>query len=434
MKITWLACSFFVLAATAQETVEIKAIKIDYNTRSFVDSKIFKTLKANDWVQISIINLPNDIVPTAVLNSSNRNLDLRSSFQSYIEFNRNNPYNNDAANTSQPTDVAGKIKENDDLLLKNKNEIKAEIKKTDPSVADKTVDKNLEKIAVNTDGEKKYKIDESNMIEALEVGVAANYLNKLKKTPEVENAIKDIQVQQQFIKYLQENIIDKLKFRQNLASNLGTTIDALNKEVKTITTITYYFPPVKIENSDFSEFIVSMKDKDNNIQNIKMPFNVKRGFKLDFSTGFVFNGLYNGNYKLIQYDDNNVVIKEEDSKNGFNFNTGIALLAHAYTRKGSFLNYGVSSGLSFNLNNQNLNYMLGLSALFGEDQRFIVTFGLTAGRVKDLVKYYKLNKPIPANELPVTSQVPTVERLKATWFLGVTYNLGSAASSKATKI
>jgi hypothetical protein len=146
MKITWLACSFFVLAATAQETVEIKAIKIDYNTRSFVDSKIFKTLKANDWVQISIINLPNDIVPTAVLNSSNRNLDLRSSFQSYIEFNRNNPYNNDAANTSQPTDVAGKIKENDDLLLKNKNEIKAEIKKTDPSVADKTVDKNLEKI------------------------------------------------------------------------------------------------------------------------------------------------------------------------------------------------------------------------------------------------------------------------------------------------
>jgi len=126
------------------------------------------------------------------------------------------------------------------------------------------------------------------------------------------------------------------------------------------------------------------------------------------------------------------VINEEEKS--VSFNTGIALLAHAYSRSGKFANYGLTSGLSFNLNNQNLNYMFGGSLLLGEDQRFIISLGVTAGRVKELVKYYNVGQEIPITELPLTSQVPTVEKLKATWFLSLTYNLGISDAKKTMKL
>lgn len=386
----------------------IKIITIDYKTKSFENDSIIKMLKVNDWVQFKIINLNNNLSAEATVNYSDRNLELQNSFSGYLSFDKNNEY------------LQGAKSDNKEL-----KSIQEENKKNDLA-ANKITKDSLKNNSKNKMIAKETKLNINTMKEDLKIDIAEKFINKYKDA-DANAAKEDINWQKYLIRILKENIDNKMKFKDSLLVSQAKKYDSIT-HLKT-----KCFPPIKIQNYDFTEISIYIKDKTNGtVNNINVPFSNKNGFKLDFSTGFVFNGLQSKSYKILPSSTDYVNIKEEEK--GVGFNTGIALLTHAYWRSANFTNFGLTTGLSFNLNNQNLNYMFGGSLLLGEDQRFIISSGITAGKVKELVKYYEIDKDISATELSVTSEVPTIDKLRATWFLSLTYNLGVSTGNKTIKL
>lgn len=400
-----------------KEEMQVKQIILNYNTKEFENKSIFSKLKVNDWVQVVITDIPSDsIICTANAEFGNSNLELKEQFGSFLTFDQQNKY-------IGPTTFGQEE-------IENKNKKISEEK-------DSLIDKKTKKAMRETSAEeafigiKKYKTNETNMIEALEIGDARNYIINNPKGTQRDAALKDIDWQKYLIRVLKENMDEKIKYRDSIINALALKADSGSRK---IVTHKHYFMPVKIQNYDYSSFAIRVIDKRSLAsEELVIPYINRGGFKLDFSTGFVFNGLTNENYRLLEYDSNNVQIKRE-TKDKIPFNTGISLMAHGYMRTGCFINLAVTTGLAYNLNNQNLNFMLGGSVLLGADQRFILTFGAMAGRVKELVAYYQTDNPIAKTALPITSDIPFTERLKTSWFIGISYNLGIGGKSKSVKM
>ena len=293
--------------------------------------------------------------------------------------------------------------------------------------------------------DEKTKINTNNVIWALEIDIAKDYINSTKDSKEKREAINDIEWQKKLVNIAQKNWKQQLEVREKIIDSLSNeitslTLDLLNKteELKKVgkKENSYIFPPFKVENYDFTEFNITITDKTDITKptetEFNFPFKNKGGFKLDFSTGILATGLYSPSYKLYTIGSK-AQIKEEANPTS-KFNTGIALMAHAYTRTGKYINLGVGSGFSYNLNSQNLNYLLGGSLLWGEEQRFITTIGLNIGKVKELSNYYEVNKEYDSTEFTPNAEVPTVDVLKASWFLSITYNLGIGSPTKTKKL
>lgn len=395
---------------TETNDVKVKIITIDYVTKSFEDGIISSHLKVGDWVQFRVINVPSNLKYEGNLSYTNRNLELRNSFGGYLTFDKNNPF------------ISGNNLENSD----NASEKNKENDKDLDSIKDKTLKE--ESSEKNQEIFKERNVNLETMIKDLEINIAKKYLEK--SGTHAKKALDDINWQKILIKLLYKNVNDKIRYKDNEIEKLSKKIDSLNSKIVSQDE-TIYFPPIKLENYDFTQFSFILNDKDK-ISKLNIPFSNYKGFKLDFSTGFVFNGLQTQNYKLLALDTDNVVIREEE--NGLSFNTGIALLAHAYQRSRNVANYAITTGLSFNLNNQNLNYILGGSILLGDDQRFIFSAGVTAGKVKELVRYYNVDEAISNTILLPSAEVPVVEKLKASWFFSITYNLGIGEPSKTIKL
>ena len=383
---------FFGQDTSKSSSQKVKKIIFDYKTKSFQNDEIADNLKISDWVQFIIINLDEDLIAEANIVYTDRNLELKNSFGGYLTFNANNEY------------IAPKKNDNEDSPRKKNDDNDKELdeKLEKETTKEKVISENVSMINSNYP---ERKVDINTMVKDLEINIAKKYLAKISKTDaNAEKALNDINYQEYLIKILNDNITAKIKFKDDLINDSSNELAVLKSKLGIINNLkTIYFPPTKIENYDFTAFMIFVKNKEKNIitDNFNIPFSNYKGFKLDFSTGFIFNGLQTHNYKILALDNDNVVIKQEE--NGFSFNTGIALLVHAYARARKGVNYGITTGLSFNLNNQNLNYVLGGSILLGKDQRFIVSCGATGGRVKELV--------ITSKDLQITSQVIVIDRL-----------------------
>ena len=425
-----------------QEKDTVKTIEWNYRTKKFKNDEVFRKLKISDIVQLQIMNLPSNYTISSNITFLNNHLELRGSFGNNIAFGKNNPYYDTKENTS--TNTADSLKK--EIQNKEKgftNELKSKNKITDTiGILNQKKTINKSKIEeLNTLKNKLLRINYKNLEESLEIGIAENYI---KRNKENEKALEDIKWQKYLIKNASLNWENQIKIRDEIIVRLSNNIDSLTTSIASKDSIieklkpvtTYYFSPVKIENYDFTEFNITITDKTDNSKptetEFNFPFKNKGGFKLDFSTGILATGLYSPTYKFYS-NDTSVQIKEEASPKS-KFNTGIALMAHAYSRTGSYVNIGVGSGFSYNLNSQNLNYLLGGSLLWGEEQRFITTLGLNIGKVKELSNYYEINKDYDATEFTVNAAVPTVDVLKASWFISITYNLGINNSSKTKKL
>jgi hypothetical protein len=77
---------------------------------------------------------------------------------------------------------------------------------------------------------------------------------------------------------------------------------------------------------------------------------------------------------------------------------------------------------------------LGTSTLFGNQQRFIVSAGLALGRVRELdTKFFSLEKDYNKSLLNDKTAIPLAEKLKSSFFIGVSYNLGTINKTKSVK-
>jgi len=227
---------------------------------------------------------------------------------------------------------------------------------------------------------------------------------------------------------------------KNIASNLNKIL-RFNRS---------YILPVQIENADQSIFTFHSYKKGQKVGEFKYSFFNKGGFKIDFSSGLFATGLIDKKYAFsgsrfkidtthsyipVWDKDNNVTVMK-DSITGYttrserqivkgggeNFNIGLGVLLHAYTRWGKRINGGISIGGIID-NQSTIKYTGGGSLLLGREQRLIITGGIALGKINKLADGLIESEWIT----PGTSQTSPATELKwsSSWFVGVTYNLGT---------
>lgn len=159
------------------------------------------------------------------------------------------------------------------------------------------------------------------------------------------------------------------------------------------------------------------------------------GWKVDFSTGASFSGLFDRSYywdgvrtttEVLhnqQGGDSTTVtrtfatIKQSDRQN---FELNLAILAHGYIRTGTLFNVGPAFGMA--VQSQNVKWLTGASLLIGHKQRFVFTVGKVWGTVQRLQDGLSLDseKEYTSTQLalkPATQGIPMDD-----WFFSITLN------------
>jgi hypothetical protein len=222
----------------------------------------------------------------------------------------------------------------------------------------------------------------------------------------------------------------------------------------------------KTPNSD--ELITSLKTKNVSNAFYTDTFKTSLGLKIDFSTGIFINGLSNSSFVTSQHtfryreSRDTVVVRGgqavdstlytgnvqnasgnliQANKPKISYSAGF--LAHVYPRTGMFTNFGLVTGVTINNSNTSpIQLLLGGSIMFnaGKSSRISIVGGCTWGQVKELsavAEQYKWDEKAnpnnklfnSAHEVPLfyngSSDLPTFNKWKTSWFFGVTYNFAS---------
>jgi hypothetical protein len=151
---------------------------------------------------------------------------------------------------------------------------------------------------------------------------------------------------------------------------------------------------------------------------IEVPFNVKGGFKLDFSTGFFLSNVANKEYvNKPNYINDSIngyyLFKSEDKSISY----GLAGYMHAYWRNAANINVGLSLGVGIDQNTQ-VKIMPGISILLGRKERFIINGGMVIGKIKELSNVQDVNHLYKEKVEPVY-----IDSYKIGCFVGISYNL-----------
>jgi len=151
---------------------------------------------------------------------------------------------------------------------------------------------------------------------------------------------------------------------------------------------------------------------------IDIPFLIKGGWKIDFSTGIFLSNIVNQEYvNKPSYEDDTVsgyyLVRED--KHPFSY--GIAGYMHAYWRNACNFNGAIALGLGIDQNTQ-VKIMPGLSIILGRKERFIFNGGLVIGKSKQLSSVQDESHLYKDKTDPIF-----FEQYKIGWFCGVSYNL-----------
>lgn len=251
-------------------------------------------------------------------------------------------------------------------------------------------------------------------------------------------------------KKLIDDNIDTIHFGQvcRILNSLAEQYDiaiSKNSNYRTFTQV------LQVPNAD--ELNISLRTKNTNNAFYNHNFLIKGGWKIDFSSGVILTGLNNVDYiqksVRLNYKIDSASSEIRDTtgqtiapnKNKMNYN--LALLAHLYRRSGNYFNWGFATGVTFN--NSDFMMMFGGSGMFRMGNgRLAFVGGLAFGRQKALdanqeqytytqekfndSKIYTLNASNTGDRLPrffTDTNISTYEKLKASWFVGITYNFAS---------
>ena len=197
-------------------------------------------------------------------------------------------------------------------------------------------------------------------------------------------------------------------------------------------------PVVQVKNEDQFQWTVNFYKKKTVIDTRLYTMMISGGWKIDFSSGFVFNNL-NDNEYAIQYDMADItpddptnvpveaakIIKQDKG----NYKVDIGLMAHIYPRTGRRTNVGFNTGVVLR-NGTTVKYLLGGSIMLGYEQRFVLSFGAAGGSIKKLDQTYEkaLDKYVAKSTLTsISSSVPTVDFWDWGSFVAISYNLGGVS-------
>jgi len=202
-----------------------------------------------------------------------------------------------------------------------------------------------------------------------------------------------------------------------LPQKLASTYIAINEQTFSVKSF--------IPRPNADDLILSITAKPNPVYNkngeeikIDIPFMVKGGCKIDFSTGIFFSNIVDKEfvnkpnylndsitgYNLIQADKNSL---------GY----GIAGYIHAYWRTACNMNLSFTAGVGIDQNTQ-VKFMPGISLILGRNERLIINGGFAIGKQKVLSNVQDENHLYKEKVDPVYT-----ETFKKGWFLGISYNL-----------
>ncbi len=197
-------------------------------------------------------------------------------------------------------------------------------------------------------------------------------------------------------------------------------------------------PVVQMKNEDQFQWTVNFYKKKTVVDTRLYTMMISGGWKIDFSSGFVFNNL-NDNEYAIQYDiaditpddgnDNPVEAAKIIKQDKGDYKVDIGLMAHIYPRTGRRANAGLNTGVVLR-NGTTVKYLLGGSIMLGYEQRFVLSFGAVAGSVKKLDQTYEkaMDKYVAKSTLTtISSSVPTVDFWDWGGFVAISYNLGGVS-------
>lgn len=138
---------------------------------------------------------------------------------------------------------------------------------------------------------------------------------------------------------------------------------------------------------------------------------VTSGKRINFSTGFFFTGLVDPSFYLRDEGLKSPVIRTHQQDR---FAVSYGAMMHAYTKDDERLQVAPSFGLASS-NNQ-LQYLAGLSLIFGDQKRVVFTIGASAGQVNAL-------DGVEDSQQWDKDVIPQKKVTRIRWLVGLTYNL-----------
>jgi len=212
-----------------------------------------------------------------------------------------------------------------------------------------------------------------------------------------------------------QDVTDKINTLENLYTSIKTTSFVFNasqmaEDDQILIKIGFYENPVE-QQADLSNLDALKKVKEKTIR-----VTVKGDMKINSSIGLGFP-YFGTNENYINKDS--IITSQE----GNNYSPNLAAYINFYPYSGRIANLGGTFGVGVPLTdkNRNLNIFMGLSGLFGSENRIAIHGGMTLGQVKSLDQGHEVGDKL----LSSTQEVP----IRNTWqwgaFAGISFSLAN---------
>jgi hypothetical protein len=335
--------------------------------------------KVGSYISIRVIHLPKDFSASGNVEFANGNLEGADFFTSFYKpdsaggTGTNNISSSSALPTPDPESVLQEEEKKIDIESQKRiDELQRELNKGTKIKIEKLIESFL--------NDKKI--------------IGDSLFSKPATKALLEKAQIDYNSQKRLIVIAQKNIKQKMDLKDSLIKivlHQKDSVVAKKNESRNVQNTNNKIFDIQVPNSDISNINIVLKNNNKQtIAQIPLSYYNRAGYKIDFSTGFFFNQLQDQEYVAVnkQTDgspistiDTIYQLKQKDNGKG---KIAIGILAHYYARWFKYFNLAVSGGFSYQADNRIINYMLGTSTLFGNQQRFIVSAGLALGRVREL--------------------------------------------------
>lgn len=243
------------------------------------------------------------------------------------------------------------------------------------------------------------------------------------------------------------------KYARFICSALSIIAEEYDKALKHKSAYVQYTQYFQVPNAD--EITFKVRTKNSTAHTFGQTFLIKGGWKIDFSTGVFVTGLNSREYievsgRFAYRDSLSGPLKDTTgnllsaNKGKLNFSTGF--LVHLYRRSGGYFNWGAVTGIT--INDDDFKLLFGGSAMFRMGNgRLSFIAGGAVGKQKQLdanqQQYNIKSSALPPNntyiQTDVNNRLPrffaetniqTYDKLKLSWFAGITYNFAGLTLGK----
>lgn len=222
-----------------------------------------------------------------------------------------------------------------------------------------------------------------------------------------------------------EDLTSKLNTLENLYTAIKSTTFKFNTshmaEGDQINlTMSFYENPKNAETGEYEMASLSSLESLTKVRTKQIKI-LTRDLKFTTSVGFGF-----------PYFTNNVGYINRDSvittQQGNNFSPNLSAFLNFYPYSGRNVNFGGTFGVGVPLTDQTrtVNMFIGVSTVFGTDNRIAIHAGAAVGQVKSLDQGYKVNDMLPT----ATTDVPTRNTWDIGGFFGISFKLSGSSNTQ----